>query len=741
MLSLLHFCCLIYLFTVDENNIFYVGDIFIRYLSHLQERLKRAVERIEALEDENKRLKRDLLRAKKDLANVKTLSRRQRQAYQRQAQKMDKVQKEEVVREALSPFFTDTQISCYLRGDWQRVRKWNQADISLALTIRLLHKKTYTFLRDSKILPLPGLSTLESYFRNFDIPEGFLTSVVRLISVKAQTMTPRERLASLSFDEMHVKSDVNYDRRHDQVVGPFSGVNVFLLRGICGHWKLPVYYSFNMKSVPKETFLEVIKKVEEAGVHIVSVCCDGAAANRSLAKKLGVTIDQPWFPNPANPGAMIVWIPDPPHVLKLLRNRLIEEGIVLPSGLQVGKDALLELFDNVDTEVSTNFKLTRKHIEVKDQEKQRVYLAAQLLSHRTAEALRQVFPADNEKKEFASFIDIIDGWFDTMNSRLQYTYKDLRCGFSVKIEKQKAALMKAKAIVQDLRVCGQADMMPWQKSLVMGINAVFQLYSYLKDDFGVFYIKTSRLNQDGVENLFSRIRAMGGNSHKPGALEFRQRFRLFLLGGCNKMAVKNTAVLCQQDSDDQLLTAEVSRDFASMLEEDPDLQEVDEILDFFDESSSTTTTTAKNWSWSETEGMRYFGGYLAKSCHQDCLFRTSQDSAKDPNKFVESKWLQGLYESGTGLAHPSKDFEQDLHLMEYSFEWYQLPSSGLRRSQGYLSGLLELLAGSFPQYSRDLLRKYALGRTKMRMRDIEENLPSKKKENLRSVIKKLEQQH
>ena len=726
-----------------SKDVMLEGNMFFFF----QERLKRALERIDLLEAENKRLKSNLTRVKKDLINAKTLTKRQRQAYSRQAQKgMSKCDREDIIREALGPFFTDAQVSCYLRGDWQKVRKWTHDDISLALTIRLLHKKTYVFLRDSKILPLPGLSTLENYFRNFSIPEGFLTSVVRLIKVKAQTMNAREKLASLSFDEMHIKGDVNYDRRHDQVLGPFSSVNVFLLRGICGHWKLPVYYSFNMKSVPTETFLDVLRKVEAAGVHVVSVCCDSAAANRSLAKKLGVSMESPSFVNPANPEAKIVWIFDPPHLLKLLRNRLVEEGIILASGTRVGKHMLLELFEKVDSEVSTNFKLTRKHIDVKDQEKQRVYLAAQLLSHRTAEAIRQLFPEDQPKQELADFIDVVDSWFDTMNSRVQTTYKDLRCGFRIKYEKQKAALLKAKDVVQGLRVCGHEELMPWQIGLAIGVDSVLQLYAYLNESFGVYYIKTCRINQDALENTFSRIRVKGGNSRNPGALEFRQRFRLFLLGGCNKLAVKHTPVLCEGDHD-KVLTADISKGFLPSAREDGDsiLEDVNDIMDFFGEESSGSqsqeVTAEKAWQWSETEGLRYFGGYLARACKEDTLFRTRDDSSKDENDFVDSKWLDGLYESGSGLAIPSKSFEQDLRQMEDTFVWYQLPSSGIRRCQGYLSGLLELLKSRFPQYPEMLHRKYALGRTKMCMKEIEAKLPSKKKENLRSKIKKLEQQH
>ncbi len=717
----------------------------------LQVRIKRALEELERSEAENKRLRAELEATQEKLkkarigaSKARFLTKRERQRWQEKAKHgMSSEERECAVREVLSPLFTEAQISCYLRGDWQRCRRWTEEDISLALTIRLLHKKTYIFLRSSKILPLPGLTTLERHFRDFRVPEGFLDSVARLISVKAKTMTDRQKLCSLSFDEMHIKSDVQYNRREDQVVGPFSSVNCVLLRGVCGKWKIPIFYAFNKKKIAKEEFLDIIYRVEDAGLHVVSVCCDNASPNRALAKSLGVTTEQPFFANPdPSRTSVIVWFFDVPHILKLLRNHLLDQGFTLGSGTHIGKCHFVDLIQQVDTEVTTNFRLTWKHVNVKDQEKQRVYLAAQLLSRRTALAFRQLFPNDPVKQELADFIEVIDQYFDTMNSRQKISMKDVACGFRIHLAKQTEALSKIKDAISMVKVGKHQEHLPWQSGLLTGVNAIPVLYDYLKSSFDVTYIKTARLNQDGLENTFSRIRAAGGNSKNPGAVEFQQRFRLHILGGCAKMALQHTSVECGQD-EDGILTSGVSEDFLESAESDSHLVDcVDDILDHFKECEDAIILEdaepeiEKNWS--EVEGLTYYTGYLAFASKQEELFRNKDDVNKDPELYVASDWIDGLYASGRGLAYPAKSLVQDVQKMQECFEAYQIPGNGLRRNPGYLKGLESKLKDLFPSHSNKLLKKFALSRTKMRMRQIENSMISRQQESLRSKVKKLE---
>lgn len=71
-------------------------------------------------------------------------------------------------------------------------------------------------------------------------------------------------------------------------------------------------------------------------------------------------------------------------------------------------------FRNV--EFNAMFKLSLRHITVTHAERQNVRLAAELLSHTTAVNLRRHFGEYNEAILLAEIIEIIDKWFDLMNS-------------------------------------------------------------------------------------------------------------------------------------------------------------------------------------------------------------------------------------------------------------------------------------------------------------------------------------
>ena len=49
-------------------------------------------------------------------------------------------------------------------------------------------------------------------------------------------------------------------------------------------------------------------------------------SNQKCAKDLGVTVEHPYFENPCRPGFYVYWFYDPSHLIKLVRNHLIDGG-------------------------------------------------------------------------------------------------------------------------------------------------------------------------------------------------------------------------------------------------------------------------------------------------------------------------------------------------------------------------------------------------------------------------------
>ena len=64
-------------------------------------------------------------------------------------------------------------------------------------------------------------------------------------------------------------------------------------------------------------------------VLVEGITCDNYVDNTKVAKSLGVTEDNPKFPNPSPKyaGEWIYWMYDPVHLLKLIRNHLIDQGL------------------------------------------------------------------------------------------------------------------------------------------------------------------------------------------------------------------------------------------------------------------------------------------------------------------------------------------------------------------------------------------------------------------------------
>ena len=102
------------------------------------------------------------------------------------------------------------------------------------------------------------------------------------------------------------------------------------------------------------------------------------------------------------------------------------------------------------------------------------------------------------------------------------------------------------------------DPQPWQFGIKASIKSTRAIYHDLIEnrdnnpDGELRFILTSRLNQDVLENLFSRIRALGGDNSHPGPVEFMRRVRVLLLSKTvnTEILVDKPAVEICDETDD-----------------------------------------------------------------------------------------------------------------------------------------------------------------------------------------------
>ena len=99
-----------------------------------------------------------------------------------------------------------------------------------------------------------------------------------------------------------------------------------MVRGLCHNWKQVLYYNFD-ETMKADLLFRLIIFAEEAGIKITAIVFD--LGNRGLLNELGVDLERPAFPNPFDPQRSISVVPDPVHMLKLFRNHLLDDGLVL----------------------------------------------------------------------------------------------------------------------------------------------------------------------------------------------------------------------------------------------------------------------------------------------------------------------------------------------------------------------------------------------------------------------------
>ncbi len=658
---------------------------------------------------------------------VQALSRRVKR-FEDKSGKVSRTKIKEILLQELSPFFTKTQILCFVRRkkSWTRIRGWTSSDMSLALTIHLLSPRAYRHLQRNKVLPLPGPSTLRRYLARFQIQEGHLDNVLEFLKAKIQSMPANDRIVGIMFDEVHLKKTIDYDKATDSIVGPNSSSNVVLVRGIGGKsWKIPVWFKYGF-GLTKQEYLNIIGKLTDIGFHVISSTCDMGPKNRGLAKELGVTKERPFVEHPDHPGKPVFWHYDVPHLLKLLRLHFLNSGFKLRSGTVINKAMLLQVHSAIqDNDITAGHHLTEADIHVRRQDLQSVKKAVKVMSWRTASVIRLLAPSIAPDPEdynamivLSNFIAHVDRWFDVSNSQSKFDRKEMRCGLRVHHDKQVSVLEEFHDEVKGLQVIGKSGLLPWQVGICHTIKAMLMLYDHVKRVHGLEYVLTRRLNQDPLEHSFSTIRGMGACTN-PGSLDFKRRLRLMILSGINKVVVQGSLICCGLDEEETVLTLDDLLNGFQRLEEDKSAADPTMVNHDLKDPAILDSVTAKTPSTPREiaieEGIKYVSGFLLRRAgweeklQEDVLFKEDD--------MVESEWIDSL--NTGGLSYPARSIVTDVKKMDVLFvRFHKEAPDGLIRGANVTKSFTDVLAWHFPDYPIKFLEQFSFSRTMFRLRQL-----------------------
>lgn len=226
----------------------------------------------------------------------------------------------------------------------------------LCLLLHIKSPRTYTFLRNNEILPLPCHSTVKKYLGSISGGCGFDEKFFALFKKKLSKISDEKlKHGILTCDKMTVRESLEVNSQTFTFTGCTDfgdGTNpemfteladhglVFMFRSIGDNFSQPIGV-FASKGPTKGVILaqlvvQAIFLIEQAGAFVDGLVCDGASTNRKMWSEFGVSgKKQPedekfqnrnYFINPADDSRKIYVFSDTPHLFKCIRNNLMSRN-------------------------------------------------------------------------------------------------------------------------------------------------------------------------------------------------------------------------------------------------------------------------------------------------------------------------------------------------------------------------------------------------------------------------------
>uniref|UniRef100_A0A182PUU2 THAP-type domain-containing protein n=1 Tax=Anopheles epiroticus TaxID=199890 RepID=A0A182PUU2_9DIPT len=518
----------------------------------------------------------------------------------------------ERMKRTLKDTLTSNQIEKILKKK-KRIR-WTVEEISKFFTLRYFGKRSYKYMATDLNYPLPSFSTLQRYAQKLELKEGILKDVLVLLKNITHDLHIRDRECVLSFDEMKVNKILEYDPASDEILGPYNNMQVVMARGLFKNWKQPIFIGFDQR-MTKDILLEIVKHLSIIGINVVAIVSDNCQSNIGCWKDLGAhDYLNPYFLHPCTNSKIYVF-PDAPHLLKLIRNWLLDTGFEYDNKI-IKRDLLDTLVvQRNKAEFTPLFKITNNHLNMSPQERQNVRRAAELLSRTTAICLKRYFPDNTEANELALFLEKVDLWFSISNSLSPNAKLDYKKSYNAN-DNQKQALRDMFELVSNMKAIGKRTMQVFQKSILMHITSLQLLFEDMKTKHGINFISTHKLNQDVLENFFSQIRQKGGAYDHPSPLSCLYRIRMMIIGKSptilnNHSQEKIDTTDGSDEPHEEFLSAAVfsGTDIAQTLPDIEAMININEICQGIDDNSYDTVSTVSSndvmQAEQESDGLQY----------------------------------------------------------------------------------------------------------------------------------------
>ncbi|KAJ6639791.1 Transposable element P transposase [Pseudolycoriella hygida] len=472
----------------------------------------------------------------------------------------------------LLPMLTENQITLMTKQK-KRVN-WTCDEISIGFALSFFSRRAYMYLIYQLQYALPAIRTLQLWSQNMDIGPGILKDSFTVLKAMRNSLTEGEAQCGnfwygymvrrelelmkilnfsvfLSFDEMSCKSRYEYNKTLDCIMGPHSQIQTAMARGLFSKFKQPIYVDFD-KKMTEELLNSFIKLLHSIKFNVVGIVSDNGGGNVGLWTECSVNFERNYIIH-SETGEKIFIFSDAPHLLKLLRNWLIDGGFLLSDGTELNQYWIRTLIES-NTEISPLFKLSIKHLIVQGPERQNVRLASQLFSHSVAQSLRRHFPNKEVVQKLADFIGLVNNWFDIMNS---YSLNGIgyKKPYGLDLDEQNRVLDNMYSTIKSMKCFNkkkelQNSLQIFQKGILMSITSIKDLQKAMTKIFGFGYLLTHRCNQDCLENLYCQVRGRNGPDEHPTPVDCLYRIKSIILGKNPGLSVELHSNTIEQDPEE-----------------------------------------------------------------------------------------------------------------------------------------------------------------------------------------------
>lgn len=311
-------------------------------------------EEIHALREQITRLKRTETCLRTALLSSRNKARSLAQKLRRQKKQTQKHEKELIgslhkikdvrnstLRDMMStlPDAPRAVIEVLMKGGKQINWSEHERTMELCLSVFFRSSSAYQQLRAAGFI-LPHPKTLRKRFGKVLRAPGFCPQLEKMIALRAQGLSVHEKLVVLSFDGMRLTPGLKYCKAKDQLTGfedlgihgktskvANEGV-VVMVRGLTLKWKQVMGYFITDNCISsiqlKAIIEEAVAMLTRTGLTVTAIVMDQGSTQWKWVDNLKVSHQHP---SSVIESQECFIIPDPPHLLKNLRNHFQRKDI------------------------------------------------------------------------------------------------------------------------------------------------------------------------------------------------------------------------------------------------------------------------------------------------------------------------------------------------------------------------------------------------------------------------------